>query len=104
MTRMIANAAGDNESQETILDDSPSEASGPAGHAVGDKGGSHDGRPLSHEIAPVDQDRFGHSRVGGEGNLAFHGISRTTDITIQYSTDESRVTSNCDKQQRKDWA
>lgn len=107
MTRMIANAAGDNESQKTILDDSPSEASGPAagGHVVGDKGGLRDGRPLSHEVAPapVDQHHFGRSRAGAEGDLAFHGISRTTEITIQYSTDESRVTSNCDKQQKKDW-
>lgn len=109
MTRMIANAAGDNESEETILDDSPSEASGPTGHAkvvCDSKGSIHDtSRPPSHQAAPVNQQHHNNrSRAGAEGDQVFHGgIYRTTDITIQYSTEEGRVASTCDKQQKKDW-
>lgn len=114
MTRMIAKAAGDNESQESILDDSvcgsPSNRTNTTTTAQTRASTEEDtSRPssklgrLGSKRQRLSQTMGGLTRSAGvqhgEG-----GISCTTEIVVQYSKDGSSNDQEFGEKQKPDWA
>lgn len=117
MTRMIAKAAGDNESQESILDDS---FSGSRSNRTDTTTTAQTKSSLELESNSRSDSKL--SRLGSNrqrfsqtmGNRARSteassppnegGISCTTEIVVQYSKDESSNDEGSGKRHKLDWA
>lgn len=114
MTRMIAKAAGDNESQESILDDSvcgsQSNRTNTTTTAQTRASMEEDSSRPSSKLGRLGSNRQRFSQTMGgltrspgvqpnEG-----GISCTTEIVVQYSKEESSSDKGFGKKQKPDWA
>lgn len=100
VTRMIAKAAGDNESQETILDDSLSESHRNMTQTEPDVDNS---RPNSQRMSAHNKYPFEDSRASTGAKHTGSGISCTTEITVQYSRDDNSISKDGPSQQGRNW-